>query len=378
MLRSSWQVAGLCVALCAPATRVSAQAVETNADVATPTPATEPAPAPAPAAEPAPAPAAALPTQAPAPSVEAPAAAPPANAGAASCVIGESLGVPEPDAMTAAGLVCEALRQAGANIDATPTPAGDAHGSSAYRVSLHPLGKLLLLKVSFETPIGTTTDSRTLQLGKIEEVPVAATRIAESLVRGTKLADTAKVDTLVGQETRTYEKKQGEFSIGVGVFGFGAFNSDVVAGYGLFGKMYYEVLRYGVGGELRIGGSDNSSGDATLTSVALTGRYFFADGDITPFVGGGLGVMWFSDRSDADASGIPDNEYYYYDDFATHEGSGLAAHADVGLELLRMHDVRFDVLLRVDAPLFTIESFDDRRDDRYVVPVSLMTSFSFQ
>ena len=290
------------------------------------------------------------------------------------------MGVPEADALTAAGLVCEALLQAGANIDATPTPPGAVQTGAGYRVALHPLGKLLLLKVTFESPIGTAIESNTLQLARIEEMPVAATRMADAIVNHKPVADTAKMNTLVGEETRPYEKKQGELSIGAGVFGFGAFNSDVAAGYGVYAQLFYEVLRYGVGAELRAGGSSFDSGDASMTSISLSSRYFFMDGDITPFVGGGFGVMWFSDRGD---TSVPPpisgpNTVYYYDDYQRFEGSGIAAHGDVGVEFLRMHDVRFAAHLRVDAPLFTLHEMGNESYSRYVLPVSLMASFSFE
>ncbi len=285
--------------------------------------------------------------------------------------------IPTSDAMTAAALVCEALRDAGGNVDDHPVPAGGATSTApAYRIDLRPLGRIVILSVAFEAPRGSTQDTRSLRLASIEEVPIAAPRLADSLLTGKPLSETARVDTLVGQETRAYDKEYGELKLGVGVLGFAVPASDVLGGYGVHGQLYYETARYAVGAELRIGGSDASSGDASLAGISLGARYFFGDADITPFVGGGMGILWL----DFATKHAPVTTPTYYDSsYARFEGTGLAAHADFGVEFLRLHDARFDVLLRVDAPLFQLhDGAGSGSHDRYALPISLMGSYSFQ
>lgn len=359
----------LCVSLLlAGAAQVSAQ------DIAAPAPSADPAAAaspPAPTEAPAAAPSASAPAPAAAPAV-APVAAP--RAARPQCLIGLSDGVQPAHAATATQLVCAALLDAGADIDAQPVPAQMAQPGAAYRVQLQPLGRILLLSVSYESPLGTPVSTRSMQLSKIEDVPVASPRIAQALISGKQVEQTAKMDTLLGSETRRYEKQYGEMVWGLGILGFGAINTDVVTGYGAYLQGMYETPRYAVGAELRLGGSGESSGDATLGGISVGGRYFFSDGDISPFVGAGLGVLWF--ETDDSEEYNPVSGYY---DYAYYDGSGAAFRVDFGIELLRMHDARFDILLRADLPLFELEGSggDASQDDKYVVPISLMAAVSF-
>jgi hypothetical protein len=274
--------------------------------------------------------------------------------------------------MTSAALVCEALHEKGAYIDARPVlavPAEAASSVAAFRVSLRPLGQALLLQVSFESPLGKVLDTRTMQLGHIEEVPVAAPRIADSLMTGKPLAETAKVDTLVGSETRAYAKQYGELKLGLGVFGFGVPGTDIFGGYGVHGQLYYETAAYAVGAELRLGGSSSSAGDATMEGVSLGARYFLNQGDITPFVGGGVGVLWLAYYDKGSSS----NGYW-----GNYKGSGLALHGEAGIEFLRLHDARMDVLLRIDAPLYQMTNDDGSGNHHaWAPPISLMAAYSF-
>ena len=310
------------------------------------------------------------PTGAPAP---APGAAAPAR-GPAPCISGLSEGIPPGDAHTAAALVCEGLRNAGADVATEPVDPQAASGDSAYRIDVRPLGSLVILQVSFESPIGTTVDSRSLQLNGIEEVSVAAPRIADSLVHGTPLGKTAKIDTLVGQETRVYTKQYGETLFAFGVLGY-ALPDKTWGGYGVFGRLYYEAQRYAVGLDLRLGTSGNSDGDSSLVGLSVGARYFLSGDDISPFVGGGAGILWLGQKHRY-GDETPANSYAYdsYDDRTQLRGSGLAAFGEVGCEFLRMHRSRLDASVRADAPFFDLEG---RGHHRYTMPVSLQLSYSF-
>lgn len=283
--------------------------------------------------------------------------------------------------MTVAGLVCEALSQAGASVDNRPVPPSAAAGAqAAYRVELRPLGQNVILVVTLEAPLGAAQESRSLRLSRLEEVPVAAPRIAEALVSGKPVSQTAKVDTLVGEDSRPLVKKHGELKAGIGVLGFGIPSSDVLGGYGVLGQLFYEERDYAVGAQVRFGGSSSSSGDATLDDITLGARYFFSDADITPVLGAGVGILWLDFRGDkipSSAAGLGTTYGTPYYSRKHFDGAGLAAHVEAGVEFMRMHDVRFDVLLRLDAPLYQLHD-SQTGDDRYALPISLMASYSFE
>jgi hypothetical protein len=285
-------------------------------------------------------------------------------------VIGDFGGFAPADARTSAILVCKALRDLGANVSTEPVdPAQVAPSRNAYRTDLHKLGSVLVLDVDFEAPVGTRARGRSLQLNGVEEVSVAAPRIAESLLRGTPVDQTAKVQTLVGGETRSYPKQYGETKVGIGVLGF-ALPGDTFAGYGIFGRVYYEAARYAVGLALRFGTSSSGEGDASLIDISVGARYFLNEADTSPFVGGGVGILWLGvDRTYT----APPKAGSLVTSSSLH-GSGFDAFGEVGVEFLRMHGARFDALLRLDAPMF---SMHDAAHRHYTLPIALMASYSF-
>lgn len=350
------------------ATPAAPAATTTDAAASTPAPAEASTPAAPSAASEAPTPDAQL-----APAVATQPAASETVFANAACVLGAHDGIREPDANTSAALVCEALLDEGAHVDPRPVDAAEAaRHSSAYRIDMRPLGRLVVLQVSFESPVGTRLRGRKVQLAGIEEVPVGALRIADALMHEKTIKNTASVDTLVGQETRTYEKQYGETLFAFGVLGM-AIVDETAAGYGAFLRLYYEAARYAVGADAQLGGSNQDNRDASLVGLSVGGRYFLNAGDITPFVGGGAGILWLGAERRVALDTTPPDPYGYEDDFQSYEGTGAALYGEFGVEFLRLHSSRFDVWLRVEVPTFEMKT---GTDGRYAVPILLMLSYS--
>jgi hypothetical protein len=280
------------------------------------------------------------------------------------------MGVEEAHARTAAVLLCDALREEGARIDPTPVEPAEARGRSAYRIELRPIGSLLVVRVSREAPLGTGIDSRSLRLQSIDELPVAAPRLARALHRGAPIEETAGMKSLVGDETRDYKKRSGETLFAVGVHGHSLLGTPVTAGYGVYIRLYYETPSYAVGAGARVGGSGAADGDGHLYGVSVNARAFFSDADIGPFVGGGVGILWLGwDAPPRD----PGAGYESWED-RNYSGGGLAPYLEAGVELMRHHGGRLEVLARLDVPIFEPESGGD---GEYALPLSLMAAYSF-
>jgi hypothetical protein len=288
----------------------------------------------------------------------------------ARCVLGEHLGVEEAHARTAAVLICDALREEGARVASTLVEAAQAPGLPAYRIELRPIGSLLVVRLSRETPLGTEIDSRSLRLQSIDELPVAAPRLARALHAGAPVEETAGMKSLVGDETRTYRKKSGETLFAVGVHGHSLLGAPVTAGYGVYARLYYETPAYSVGASARVGGSSSADGDGHLYGVSVNARAFFSDADIGPFVGGGVGILWLG----WDEPGSSSGETYETWDDREYSGGGLAPYLEAGVELMRHHGGRLEILARLDVPVFEAEAGSD---GAYAVPLSLMAAYSF-
>lgn len=296
------------------------------------------------------------------------------------CLAGDYAGLKEASAQASFGVVCDALRKAGAPVAAVHTAPGQA--SAAYRIDLQRLDRVIILRVTYEAPIGTPRDSRSLTLNGLDEVLVAADRVAQALVHGKPIEETATVDTLVGMETRKAQKKSGEAFWGVGLFGMAVPAFDVYSAGGMELPVWYETTYLGVGGSLRFSltGGTHDDDRATFGALSFGVRGYFTDGDITPYVGGGLGFIW------------PDYETTAGDGHATSlhgETEGFGAYGEAGVELLRLHKIRFLVGARVDLPFFSTKlrgtsfatnpnggsSTHSVEEKRYAIPITLNITF---
>src|SRR5258708_7975788 len=196
------------------------------------------------------------------------------------CRLSEHAGIDDADASTAAQLVCAEIARA------------DASTAARYRVSLGKLGSVVILSVAREgDALGTTVDGREMRLQTIEEVSVAAPRIANSIVHGTPLHDTETVDNLVGDETRTPKAKPGKVHFALGILGLlPPLDHGVGPAPGADLELHYETSALAIGGGMRFGSGSASSGSPHMDfySFYVGGRYFSSNTDLSPYVGGGL------------------------------------------------------------------------------------------
>lgn len=265
-------------------------------------------------------------------------------------------------------LVCDEIRNQGVMV----APPG-ANTSSAYHVTFDRLGARLVVRVAYESPIGHPVRTRRVVLDGPEELTVAAPRLARAVVKDLPLQESERVDNLVGEETRVYRKKSGEFMWGFGVLGTMAPTHSSAVSPGAEFMGYYETPSFGVGFSLRTTfGSDDKSVDQQ--SIGVGGRYFPSDGDVSPYLGAGIAASWLTVEDD-------DSEYHA-------EGSGFGAFAEVGVELLRLHGSRLIVGARVDAPFYEVKKgygYDYDTDsstaegpvESYQLPLTLSATYAW-
>jgi hypothetical protein len=285
------------------------------------------------------------------------------------CELKEARGVAETDARTASELLCGELRRV-----------SGARG--AYAVELRTLGELVVVTASREEPAASVT----VRVRGVEEILTAAPRIADTLVRGLGFATTQRVDNLLAEETREARVKKGsvKFSLGVADVespGLGARSAGFALG------LQYANPRFALPAELRFAWDDAPypGKGLDLFSISVGGRAYLSKRDLSPFVGGGLGVLKLEAR-DSTGAGLE----FYGDRF------GIAPYAEAGVEMLRLHRGRIALHVRADFPLGRIESpeipsysyydpalgyYDEqpgrRAESRYVVPVSIGVSVAF-
>lgn len=289
----------------------------------------------------------------------------PGGPGAAfRCQATEVTGLPPDDAATAVDIVCREL-------------ASVSRSAGAYAVSVRPLGESLVLTVSH----ADTADGRSLVLDGFKEVPTAARRLAEAVVLGKPIEDTRLVDNLVRSEGRELVTQSGSRKFELGAVGLGA-GQGTGTGAGFSMAFAYDTPSFAIPAELRWAHSSRGDRSLTMFSIDTGARYFFSRRATSPFVGGGLSVLYLSLSDLRDSS-----RYAYVED--SHWGPGL--YAEAGVQLFRLHRGRMTAKLRAEFPLYSLhpEGFDYqisgrttrqvRIDDgpRYIVPLTFGVTMSF-
>ena len=264
----------------------------------------------------------------------------------AACVLGEHAGISEPEARTAASIVCGELAMHGPEAGRT------------YRVLLGRLGKVLVLSLSEELEDGTVTDHRQVNLEGIEEVPIAAPRLVTALVEDKALQETETVENLVGQDTRPIKKREGESFFAIGVVGLIADTEGPNTSVGADMAFGYEAPTVGIGYDLRFAAISEGVGVGMFATGPFV-RYFFVKKDISPYMGGGLGPMLLQVESD----GLRADRW------------GLAFWAEAGVELMRTHKSQLAAGGRLDVPTFTVS---DDTNSGFVLPFEVVATFNFE
>lgn len=290
------------------------------------------------------------------------------------CELTAASGLPPADAGAAAQVLCDELKRA-------------SEGRGAFGITLATLGKNVVVTATRDGG----TDPVTVRVDSIEEVPRAAARIALALVKGEAFASTQRVDNLLEDEARPALTKKGAIKFSVGIADVESVGHGArAAGFSL--GLQYASPRFTLPAEMRFAWGDYSyeKPGLDLFSLSVGGRYFLSKRDVSPFVGGGLGILRLHAREgDYPSPDRPGSVYFEAERFA------VAPYVEVGVEVLRLHRGRVALQVRADFPTGALESqpfeaytYDDRTgrpgashvypaQSRYVVPVSIGVSVTF-
>ena len=270
-----------------------------------------------------------------------------AKSSEAILLIGNHQGIDEADAQTAALLVASELRKQGISVG---NPVYEAPTSgTVYRVNLRRLGEKILVHLTQEIPVGTVVIERQLLIVNIERMIEAAPRLADALVYNKPIKSTIDMETVTETEARELKKVPTESHWGLGFFGAFIPGIDLngIPGYRI--GWSYELPSYAVEVEGRIASDSNDEREAGFAAFSVGGLYFFNKQNISPFVGGGLTASrtwWDTPHSFWEETGESEFE------------RGMGVYAVAGLQMLRTTQNRLKLELRVDRPLYSLETRD--------------------
>jgi len=168
----------------------------------------------------------------------------------------------------------------------------------------------------------------------IEEADVVISRLVDALVSKKSVASTARMRTVVDVETTEPKKLPSERHWTIGAPAFPG---------GFYSAYTRETANWRVDLTLQGTGKWGESGSGA-GFFGVGGAYLFSDGPSSPFIGGGAGMVWVDDK----------------------EGTG--AHIEAGMELLRLHRMRFIIAADVIIPAFDPREGNRFKDAKRVYP----------
>ena len=277
-------------------------------------------------------------------------------------LIGDSHGIDEIDARSGALLIALELRKLGISVSDPVYKAPTS--TNAYRVSFNRLGAKILVHLSQETPVGAIVIERQLLIADIEEMVVAARRLADALVHNKPMTSTADIESIVEGDAGVSKKITGESFWTIGLFGTWIPGTNLNAELGFEVGLSYERPKYAVETEFRFTRGEEPGGDSFIfSSWSIGGRYFFNKQNISPYMGSGLSLV-SSNYEGGFGYKWESSEYYQYE-----ADTGLGAYIVGGIEMQRFSTNRLKLELRVDRPLFSLPNQD-------VMPVTVGLFYS--
>jgi hypothetical protein len=241
------------------------------------------------------------------------------------CELGDVSGVDPGEAAVAARLICDEVWRA-----------TKSRPEATYRVAFGKLGGKIVVRLEGTDRAGVR-DERHLELLALDEVSLAASRLADALVEKKTLQATESARNVLATNTKMENQKRGATKLEAGVIGTAVLGPKWVApAPGLYMQLAYITERAALVAGLRFGVGTRSQNFGLHAGA----DYHLSDGDLAPFIGGGAAwtVMGVQPEGEPKLS-----------------ASGFGVYAQAGITAFRTSRSNFRVGLRADVPLFTLE-----------------------
>lgn len=257
------------------------------------------------------------------------------SAEAATCVLSDHTGVDDAEAKTAAEMMCNELSSRAPN--------------ASFDVRLGKLNGRELITV-------TAADGHRVRtfLSGLDELDLAAPRLASALIEEKPLAETRKVDNVIADEGRMPKKVATTSGAVMGMFVLSSVGASSAPSAGIDVGLAFRTGHFGLTGNGRLGGMGSGDSKISTVSIDVGTKLYLTDGEWAPFLGAGAGLSHFSRHGG--------------------DGSGGEAFATAGIELMRTAHVGFVVAARVDLPFYALEG---AKGSTYAAPVSLGVALAF-
>jgi len=263
-------------------------------------------------------------------------AATPAAGASAIVVVAEDAGFSAPAVRTVRSLAATELRARGIDVredprfqdtvSLDPETLAALSESGAARVFVLRLGRLehkVLITLEELAPPAASAFAQTHAAASLDEADTVVPRLVRAVLDREPFEKSARVQTVTAQESEPLRRKPGEglFVIGLGLEPLGA-----SLGWS------YETRRWRLG-VLAQGADEGAS------FFGIDGAWLPYDGDVSPYLGAGLGIVGQGDDGDGD-------------------GAALGTKLEAGVEFFRLHRVRLMAGVSATIPFESVSGAD--------------------
>jgi hypothetical protein len=242
--------------------------------------------------------------------------------------------------------------------------AAPALASTVVFGSLGRLGtKIVVTVTAVEVGSGAVATSESFSVDREEELDLAAARLAEAVLRGRRVEQTAELGATSREEAAAPGGRDTRVAVSLGVEGIFPVKgfAEQVNGAGFLLGLWFEAMDFAI--EPRIGWRTELGGggrDWDHLVLELSAAWLILRGDITPVIGGGVGLQYLNEKvpvSREVGSVLVSRTTDVIEDSLV----GFGAFGRVGVMLLRTYDV--SLLVAVDYAV-TVADFQERDDEQ--------------
>lgn len=170
--------------------------------------------------------------------------------------------------------------------------------------SLSTLGtEIIVTATVINVPTGNTLCTQRMTVNRVEELDTVASRVAEAIISGSSVEETADLGSITSQEAEPDVRREGDAGFGFrlgGIFPFADGYAEAGGGILIDLAFWYEARHFAIGPSSGIRFSVDS-GEASYLEVPInvSGFYIPNTGDIAALLGGGVGVRYINESRPA-------------------------------------------------------------------------------
>lgn len=198
---------------------------------------------------------------------------------------------------TSSDIVCE-------DVPCARAAAAKANSGVALYGNLGTLGSKTVVTVTMvDVETGEVINTQRMAVDRVEDLDAVASRMAEAFVRGTSTDETAELGNVTAEEAKPDRRRDAEHSLGLrlgGIVPLGdAGFADQTGGVALDLTYWYEARNFAIAPRLGFRFSADPDDEDSFFEMPfdIGAYYILGSSDFAPFVGGGAGLRYMSQRT---------------------------------------------------------------------------------